>query len=142
MNKGINIGIVFFSVGILLTSYILIKNIPLSKNGVVTEGTVIQLITKRNPNYRNTRWITQNIPIISFRTADNHEFRTQGCSDCYYIGEKVSIVYDPKNPTNAEVNSKRLFIESIYYLVGFIIFLIIFIRLKTKIRHNPKYSII
>lgn len=112
--------------------YLIIKDIPLIKNGVTTEGTVIQLYTKHDPNYHRLPGITHDIPIISFTTPDYKEFQTWGCPDCYKIGDKVPIIYDPTNPANAEVNSWRLAAEPVYYLIGFIIFLIIFLRIKKQ----------
>lgn len=130
---GINIGITFFSIGILVTSYLIIKDILLIKNAVTTEGVVIQLYTRPDPNYHRLPGITYNIPIISFITSDNKEFRTWGCPDCYKIGDKVPVIYDRTNPANAEVNSRILVAEPVYYMIGFTIFLIIFIRIKKQL---------
>jgi hypothetical protein len=130
---GINIGIIFFSIGILAMCYLITRDIPLIRNGVTTEGTVIQIYTKHNPSYRRLPGITYDIPIISFTTPDHKEFQTWGCPDCYKIGDRVPIIYDPKNPANAEVNSWRLATEPVYYLVGFTVFLIVFVRIKKKL---------
>ncbi len=111
--------------------FLIIKDIRLLTVGLKTEGTVYQLYAKDNPNIRlpGARY---NIPMISFFTSNNERFETWGCPDCYKIGDKVPIIYDPNNPSNAEVNSWSLY-EPLYYLAGFIFFLLLFIRIRTKI---------
>ncbi len=127
-NLGLNIGILFMVMGIIVMIFLFANDIYLMTNGIKTEGTVYQLYRKNNPNIR-LPGATYNIPVIFFFSKDYEKFETWGCPECYKIGDKVPIVYDPKNPSNAEVNSGVLY-EPLYYIGGFVIFLVLFIRKK------------
>ncbi len=130
MNKGLNVGILLFSLGILVMLSLVYENVRLMIVGVKTKGTVYQLNTKDNPAIRMPG-VRYDMPVISFFTPTNERFETWGCPDCYSIGDKVPVIYDPRNPSNAEVDSLRLY-EPLYYLAGLIGFLLFFIRIKIK----------
>ena len=134
MNKiaGVNIGIALFSIAFIIMGYLAVKDINLMLNGAKTEGVVSQLIRKHDPNYRLISRVYY-IPVISFFAADGAEFQTWGCPDCYQIGDKVPVVYDSKNPAIAEVDSWALY-EPLYYVIGFALFIVLFVRLRTNIK--------
>ncbi len=138
MNKfsGINIGIILLSISIVVMIYSSLNNIKLKAVGVRTEGEVYLVVPKSQPFIRHIP-ATYNSPLISFFTPDGKRHETVGCDDCYKLGDKVPVIYDPDNPEHAEVYSSSLN-ESYYYLAGFIFFLLLFIR--TKVKLNKQYK--
>lgn len=138
MNKfsGINIGIILLSISIVVMICISLNNIKLKVVGVRTEGEVYLVVTKTRLLKRNIHTI-YNSPLISFFTPDGKRYETVGCGDCYKIGDKVPVIYDPNNPEHAEVDSSSLY-YSYYYLAGFIFFLLLFIRTKVKLSKQYK----
>ncbi len=131
-------GIIFFSLVIVIISILIINDARLLIIGEKTEGTVYLIVEQHKsiPPYKANMWRRENIPLISF-FVNNVKFETRGCGDCNKIGDKVIVIYDPDNPSNAEVYS-GLMHQNIYYLVGSIVFLILFVRRRfNNIRHTP-----
>jgi len=130
MNQKIvfNILIFLFSLGVLVTLFFSASNVRLIIVGVKTDGIVYQMYTRPNPNTRFPGF-EENIPLISFFTLSYERYETQGCPECYKIGDKVTVIYDPQNPSNASIDCWSL-CEPLYYFVGLFVFLIVFIKLK------------
>ncbi|MFH0976926.1 MAG: DUF3592 domain-containing protein [Spirochaetota bacterium] len=114
---------IFFLIGcgcIIFASVLLVKNIIFIKNSIPATGTVVDFHIHRGKTF------TTYAPIVSFKTTDGKsiKFRSQigGNSDDYAIGQQVTVLYDPVDPKNAEINSvsQLWFPVIILYVIGLI----------------------
>jgi hypothetical protein len=127
----LNTGIILISLIAFLIVFLLIKDINLTKNGVKTEGIVSRIETTVHYNSRQPLPIYGHIPVIIFFDSKYIQHETRGCSECYKVGDKVKVIYDPQNPKNAETYPIRIY-ELIYYLIGSFVLIIIFIYFKRQ----------
>ena len=80
-------------------------------NGVKVEGIIFDLSTQANPDFDSHS--NSTYPIVRFVTIDGtwitETSRTSIFPDTYKPGDKVAIVYDPKNPSNFTFDSDKPF---------------------------------
>lgn len=128
-NPGINFALIFFGIATILLSYTTISSGLIKKNGIETEGIVIHL---KDRLYPNKYFYNSKIPIVIYFTKDGKSFDIEDCEYCHKIGDRVPIIYDPKNPQNAIINTKGYKRNEIYYALGFLFFFLFFLYLKRK----------
>lgn len=93
-------------------------------NAETAQGTVVELIASRSDKSTTYR------PVITFTTKEGKqtEFTSSAGSNppSYNQGEKVTVLYDPKNPVKADINSfSSLWLGAIIVgFIGFVFFLI------------------
>jgi hypothetical protein len=94
-----------FTVVVIFTvSKILLEKRWLKKRGIKAEGVVIELVEKVvKGNYRNKFVDTITYyPVIKYTTHNwehlTKQYDTDFNSSVYKVGDKVSLVYDSKNP--------------------------------------------
>ena len=90
------VGTVFFSFGV----YLLYDTVGFVSRSRETMATVINFDVSKEGNY---------FPIFQFKDDGGSTVTARSTSGskppAYSIGDKVSILYDPQNPTNIRVNS-------------------------------------
>lgn len=101
------IGLVFTIWGII--SYK--KGDFLREHGKKVQGEVVDIIKERSKD-SNGYYQNYYYPVVSFKTALGESVRKKldfGSTSSFYArGQEVSIVYDPENPYNCNINSKFL----------------------------------
>ena len=77
------------------------------KNAISTDGTVLELVESINHNSHGSSYIYA--PKISFTTKNGEEYTVVSNSGsnppAYRVGQKVGVLYNPKNPTDFRINS-------------------------------------
>jgi Protein of unknown function (DUF3592) len=94
-------GIVFAAVGI----YGVVYNLRLRRRGVRTTGSIVDVERRFNPDPNVG---TAYHPVLEFRTADGAQVRavaSEGSGTPPAIGKRVPVLYDPGNPSVAEINT-------------------------------------
>lgn len=90
------IGIVFFSLGV----YLFYDTVCFMGRSRIAMATVIDFQVNKEGNY---------FPIFQFKDESGSTVTTKspsgGKPPPYDIGDRISILYDPLNPTNVKVNS-------------------------------------
>jgi hypothetical protein len=80
----------------------------LSRTGVRVSGTVVDLRWKISSSGESRVRVAH--PVLSFRTLDGREIRAEtGVGSSRVIawpGEQVPVIYDPRNPAKAEINTR------------------------------------
>jgi len=101
---------VFFVIGLgmLIGSYFTIQHTrSFLANAVTTEGVVIDNVLSRSSTSRDVSYTYH--PRVQFRTADGRSIdfvSSIGTSPpSYAVNQRVTVLYDPQNPTNAHINS-------------------------------------
>jgi hypothetical protein len=93
-------GVVFAAVGI----YGVVYNRRLQRRGMRTTGTIVDVERRfdANPNVGTTYH-----PVLEFHTSDGAQMRVvaAGGSGAPTIGKRVPVLYDPGNPSVAEINT-------------------------------------
>ena len=99
------IGCVTFYYGIYLYNKISL----LRSSGVVTKGIVLRYEMRGTALSDKDKLV---IPIVQFHTADGTEITFDGTidnqsvlQDLYDSGEAVEVIYDPKHPADAKINT-------------------------------------
>lgn len=74
--------------------------------GQRVSGTVIGMrehVTRDPDGFEQRSWNT----VLGFRTADGQDIRTEvsGGYGMVQVGAQVGVIYDPRNPRNAEIDS-------------------------------------
>ncbi|MFH2063139.1 MAG: DUF3592 domain-containing protein [bacterium] len=109
-------GLVTLSIGLPMigvSGYTLYSTYDMVSSGVRTEGTVVRLeeVKHRRPPkiHRQKKTVAAYHPVISFLTEDGQtvEYRSDfGTSPpVHEVGEKVDVIYDPQDPSRAEIDS-------------------------------------
>jgi uncharacterized protein DUF3592 len=94
-------GIVFMAAG----TYGIVYNRRLQQRGVRTTGSIVDV--KRSFSAAPGEGTTYQ-PILEFRTADGTQVRAvagEGSGVLPTIGKQVPVLYDPGNPSVAEINT-------------------------------------
>ncbi len=98
-------GCVMFYYGIYLYN----KISALRSNGVVTKGIILRFELRGASSSDKDKLV---IPIVQFHTADGTEITFEGSIDNQSLlqnlcdsGDPVEVVYDPKNPSDAKINT-------------------------------------
>ncbi|GAA4454226.1 hypothetical protein GCM10023189_20410 [Nibrella saemangeumensis] len=108
--------LLFFSVGLTfagISLYLYQSRQSLTKNGVVTTGTVIDLIQTKRRSYTRA-------PAIQYTDANNqpkvyyHSVATNPPE--YYVGQQVTLYYDRDHPDDIQIAGDNLMI---YVMGGF-----------------------
>ncbi|MEN9613929.1 MAG: hypothetical protein RLZZ347_236 [Candidatus Parcubacteria bacterium] len=59
-------------------------------------------------------------PIISFVTSDGKQVEIAGCDNCYHLGDKVPVIYDPSDPNEGHVDDQKdLYVTPLFFMIGF-----------------------
>ncbi len=85
----------------------------------------------------NSIFTPGKIPRVLYVLNDGKSRYVQSCNGCNVEGEIVSVLYNPKNPDHASVNSNYLY-TPLYYSIGAIFYLSIllyFLKRRQKISH-------
>jgi len=114
MIVGISAAVVFALIGCVMLyfgTYFYNKNNALRSTGVVTTGSVLRFAIHRTSSTDEDK-NTLVVPVVRFRTADGKEITFEGSMDNrgkltqqYDAGQSVEVVYDPKHPANAKINT-------------------------------------
>lgn len=124
-----SIGITFIIIGIM----VFIDKIKLLKNGVKTEGEVIDFqkgLSSYISEDKQIVYITVYRPVIRFKD-ENNEFKiiTYDVSDSeriYSIGDKVNLVYTKNDSDYVEIAEKQIIFSMLCKLISIGIMFIIF----------------
>jgi hypothetical protein len=95
------IGIAFAAAGI----YGMVYNRRLQRRGARTTGSIVDVERRFDPSPGAG---TIYHPVLEFRTADGAQVRavaSEGSSALPTIGKQVPVLYDPGNPSVAEINT-------------------------------------
>ncbi len=118
MNKemlvGVSAAVVFVIIGSAMFYYgiYLYNKISLLRSsGVVTKGIILRYETRGTSSTSSDK-DKLVIPIVQFHTADGTEITFDGTidnqsvlQDLYDSGEAVEVIYDPKHPADAKINT-------------------------------------
>ena len=106
--------------GFIALSIQSIQNLYLLSNGVKAKGSVIESYERKGVG----RGKQHSYSIVAFKTAKNSRvtFKT---SYYYDLSQKLSVLYDPTNPSKAIVNSfLQVWLEPLLVLLGSLIFIV------------------
>lgn len=125
----ISIGITF----IILSTMVFIDKIRLLKNGVKTDGEVIDFEKSSDAfitEGKEILYITVYKPIIRFKT-ETGEYRTFTYDNTqndkiYRVGDKVKLIYPIEDVENIEINDKNNLFKSLCKLIAIGIMFIVF----------------
>jgi hypothetical protein len=134
--SAINFVIFFFIIAIATLSYSGISDFLLKQRGVRTDGIVVYESVRSQGKmffYKSTN------PVVKYIDNNGKDYSILDCESCHKIGDRVPIIYDPRDPEKAMIDTRSSDFSLVYYLVGFIGFLIFFIILKKRLISN-KYS--
>jgi hypothetical protein len=126
MGLGMRLLAVFFGLAFLVPGVFLgLRTLDLQRNGVKTMGTVVDVRRELSQSAHGSSSY-HYVSVIEFTTPDNQSHRFDGTvvtSRPETIGTKVNVVYDPKNPENAQSNSVAVgfLIDAAFILVGLFI---------------------
>lgn len=120
-------GIVFAAVGI----YGMVYNGRLRRRGARTTGSIVDVERRFNtgPNAG-----TAYHPVLEFRTADGAQVRavaSGGSGAPPTIGKRVPVLYDPGNPSVAEINTiigRGTWIAGLAAVVGLVLIVLPFVH--------------
>lgn len=122
----ISIGITFIVYGILL----FIEKIKIMKNGLKTEGKVIDFEEEVNSYIDNKKIVYKPVyrPIISFKDQEGnvHIEKLEDYDDICRSGEKVSIVYSSKDKDKVEIYVKKNIFKFLSNMISMGIIFIVF----------------
>ena len=109
---GIIAAAVFVLIGCILLyfgAYFYNKNNRLKSTGIVTKGTILRFETLRTSSTDKDKLV---VPVVGFHTADGREITFEGTMDNtakltqhHSTGDRVEVVYNPENPSNAKINT-------------------------------------
>ena len=123
-------GLLFFAIGAGLT----LHQRTLERQGVEAPGLIIDL----QENYDSDG--STYTPVVRFQTrsGDTVEFTSFYSSSppAYEIGESVTVIYPPENPSDAVIKGEGQFLRIIFMLVGGIDATIGFILVLVKLRNR------
>ena len=133
---------IFLTIGLIFLAgalYFYLSKQDFLKKANIAQGTVIELVRKK------TDKSTTYSPVILFTTKEGNEIKfTSSISSSppsYNEGERVEVLYDPKNPKEASINSfASLWIGPlvlgvlgiVFFLIGFFIVWLDFSKYKKR----------
>lgn len=99
------IGAILVAIGLLMGS----SSIDLYSSGIKTEGTVTNMVARRDSPTDMTDMSVSYYPVILFTTeggtAIQYQSNVGSSPPAYQVGEIVEVLYKPGNPQNASINS-------------------------------------
>lgn len=122
------VGFIFMVIGI----YFMTSTLMFTLRAVETTGTIIG--NKTMTNIRDRRTTVEYCPQAEF-SADGkqYQFTNNICSNSrYFIGAKVEVLYDSKNPKNARIKGPSQWIIPIIFIIigGLTFFGAVFNKIK------------
>ncbi|SNS39622.1 DUF3592 domain-containing protein [Dokdonia pacifica] len=105
--------IIISSITFILGLYYYIKNLKFKKDAITTSGEVIDVIEKEVYSFEEK--ILYYFPVIQFSDQIGNEYKFssengEGNSKRNFIGKKVEVLYNPRNPEKAQLKKGNNFI--------------------------------
>jgi len=97
--------------GIAFAGYMYVSQTTFLEKSVETEGTVIGIdrVKKRSKNHHNQYTYTYR-PVISYVAGtSNYRFTSydgSSYSENYQVGQKIAVLYNRENPSDAQIKTK------------------------------------
>ncbi len=110
---------ILLGMGVIFTvvaAFIFFQGYMLERDGIQAEGTVIDLAESRDEDG------TSYAPVIRFQTQGGREFEFKSnyysSPPQYKVGQKVTVIYPPERPGEAQVKGAGNLLVLIFGLVG------------------------
>ncbi len=136
--KGLLAGVIMGVIVFIFATYSLISSLNLTKNGIVTDAKIVNVISKIEHG-KGGSFMTYT-PVFLF--TDNDGISHQATSSIFdytedIVGSTVKVAYDKQNPLNVEVVSSTSTLIIICYSFSIFLFLCIFIIYRRSVISRP-----
>lgn len=101
------VSILFGALLVAAGGWFMVKGTPLQRRGARTAGRVVAL--KRDPDTVDPDGVAirSYSPVLEFRTADGEQVQAVARSGTARVGEDVRVLYDPADPSVADIETFR-----------------------------------